>query len=148
MRKFCSGLAHTILRGTVAVSAAIAVTSCIDNAYDLDNISKEVTVGGDVVILPLGELEEKSLGELIGDANTELVDEDGVYKIKYTGEGDTFTIDGITIDNITGLSPNIDPISFSAPAASRSAKWCAPGSGSTSSPSSSAFSAATSLATD
>lgn len=116
MRKFCSGLAHTILRGTVAVSAAIAVTSCIDNAYDLDNISKEVTVGGDVVILPLGELEEKSLGELIGDANTELVDEDGVYKIKYTGEGDTFTIDGITIDNITGLSPNIDPISFSAPA--------------------------------
>lgn len=116
MRRFYSKLAHNILTFIIVASTTILGTSCIDDAYDLNNISTEITVGGDVVTLPLANIAEKSLGEIIGDKNTELVDEDGVYKIKYSGDNDTFTVDGITMPTIEGLSPAIDPITFTAPA--------------------------------
>lgn len=76
MRRFYSKLAHNILTFIIVASTTILGTSCIDDAYDLNNISTEITVGGDVVTLPLANIAEKSLGEIIGDKNTELVDED------------------------------------------------------------------------
>ncbi len=100
---------------TVALMLPAFGTACIDDGYDLENISKEVTVGGETVILPLGTMKPKSLGELIGNDIADLVDQDGVYTIKFTDEGDEFAIDGISIPHITGISPGITPVSFSAP---------------------------------
>ena len=98
----------------VAIIAA-ASTACVDDSYDLNNISTEVTIGGDVVIVPLGQIKEKSLGELIGDDIADLVDENGVYTVKFIDDGDSFDIDGIALPRITDISPEISTVTFSAP---------------------------------
>ena len=108
--------AKTALGAVVALLTATALTECVDNTYDLDNISKEVSVGGDEIILPLGKINEKSLKELLGD-DIEGFDFDSrydAYTVNYTGS-ESFVVDGIKIDPLTDLSPDIDPVSFSIP---------------------------------
>lgn len=108
---------RTVAAAAAVVSMTVGAVSCVDNAYDLDNISKEVTVGGDEVIVPLGKIKQKSLEELIGD-DIEGLDFDeryDAYTVSYPGDG-SFTVSGISIDPLENLSPKIDPVSFSAPA--------------------------------
>ena len=50
------------LLGAVCAFATIA---CVDQSFDLNNVSKEVTVGSGTTTLPLGYLNDKSLGELL-----------------------------------------------------------------------------------
>ena len=99
---------------TVAITAA-AATACIDNRYDLDNVSTEITVGGDEIIVPLGQVKEKNLGELIGNDIADLSDENGVYTAKFIDDHDSFNIDGISLPRITNISPDISAVTFSAP---------------------------------
>ena len=94
--------------------AAIAVVfvSCVDDTFRIDEVSKEVTVGGEsCMTLPLGSLKEKSIGELLGD--TEIpgleIDEDGNFRYSYAGEGGSVSIDGVTTEfEIPEISSSFD----------------------------------------
>lgn len=99
----------------LVIGVGATFSSCVDERYNLDNISPEVTIGGKEVMLPLGEIESKTLGEMLGGENEGLDVENGVYVLKFDGEGDQFTIDGFTLPTLSGLSPVIDPVAFSVP---------------------------------
>ena len=53
----------------LAVVCAFATIACVDDSFRLDNISTEVTVGSGTTTLPLGYLNDKTLGELIEGQN-------------------------------------------------------------------------------
>ena len=85
------------LLGAVCAFATIA---CVDQSFDLNNISQEVTVGSGTTTLPLGYLETKSLGDMLGDQNVEglTIDENGNFTFSYEGETETIDIEGISTE--------------------------------------------------
>ncbi len=85
------------LRECVALAALLAATACVDKEFQLDNVSTEVTIGGDVTTLPLGYLENQRLGDIISldDIEGLMLDQNGNYALAYNGEGDEITIDGV-----------------------------------------------------
>lgn len=99
--------------------AVLLFAGCIDRDFDLADTSGEITVGGEELVVPLGTIDKITLGELLENTEGITTNEEGVYQISFTSFGDDPTkyekvsIDGISIPNITGLSPQIDPISFS-----------------------------------
>ena len=99
----------------VASAALLVMTGCVDNRYDLDNISTEVTVGGDEVIIPLGKVNEKSLEELIGSDIENLECIDGVYTFRFGDEG-SISVDELSVPTIDNISPKIEPVTFKSPA--------------------------------
>lgn len=82
----------------VAAIALFAVTACVDDGFQLDEASMQVTVGGDVTTLPLGYLEKQKLGDIINLEDVEglTVDGNGNYALAFDGTGDEISIDGIT----------------------------------------------------
>ena len=107
----------------MCICAVLSFASCdqfVDKDFDIADVSGEVTVGGEELIVPLAEIPAIHLSDLIKD-NEYLNSngEDGTYQISYTSYGDdpkkyeSIKIDGISIPNITGLSPKLDPIGFS-----------------------------------
>ena len=60
------------MRAVAALVATLCATSCIDNDFRIDQVSTEITVGGEELVVPLGELERTTLGDIVGD------DEDAV----------------------------------------------------------------------
>lgn len=95
------------------VAATLAFASCVDDAYDLSDISLKMTLGADGVTLPLGKIEQRTVDSLIADKNIgNLVAEDGVYA--YRLDSTIFeTIDAIEVDPIRNVFPEIDPYLFS-----------------------------------
>ena len=97
----------------------MSFAGCIDRSFDLAETSGEITVGGEELVVPLGEISKITLNDLIGENETLKPNEEGVYQISYSSFGDdptkyeNISIDGLSIPNITGLSPKLDPISFS-----------------------------------
>ena len=85
------------LLGAVCAFAAIA---CVDDSVDLDNVSTEVTLGSGTTTLPLGFMEKKTIKDLLDEQNIEGLekDENGNLSFKYSGEGDSFSIDGVQTD--------------------------------------------------
>lgn len=81
----------------LAVVCAVVIVSCVDKNYNLDDVSTEVTVITNKTKLFIGELENKSIGDLLGDKEVDglVKDENGNYTYSYSGEGDSQTIDGI-----------------------------------------------------
>ena len=105
---------------SLCICAALSFASCIDESFDLADVSGEVTVGGDELVVPLGELDPIYLGDILKDGDfINSNGENGTYQISYTSYGDdpskyeNIKVDGISIPAITGLSPKIDPIGFS-----------------------------------
>ena len=105
---------------SLCICVALSFASCVDKSFDLADVSGEVTVGGDELVVPLGELDPIYLGDVLKDG--EFINsngENGTYQISYTSYGDDpskyeqISVDGISIPTITGLSPKIDPIGFS-----------------------------------
>ncbi len=93
--------------------AALAVPSCVDNAYDLSDISLKMTLGADGVSLPLGKIDQRRVDSLIKDKNIgNLVTEDGAYAYKLDSTIRE-TIDAIDVDPIRNVFPEIDPYLFS-----------------------------------
>ena len=98
---------------------ALLFVGCIDREFNLAETSGEVTVGGEELIVPLAEIAPITLSELLKENETITSDENGVYQIKFSSFGDDpakyeqLSIDGIEIPAITGLSPKLDPITFS-----------------------------------
>ena len=101
------------------VCVALSFAACIDREFDIAKTSGEMTIGGDELVVPLGEIDQISLNDLLGNAEGITTGEDGIYQISYSSFGDNpdkyekLSIEGISIPNITGLSPQIDPINFS-----------------------------------
>lgn len=106
------------LRYLVAVMVILAATACVDDGFQLDEASTQVTVGGDVTTLPLGYLEKQKLGDIINLEDVEglKVDESGNYALVFDGDGDEISIDGITksfdiediVTNFTAEYPSFD----------------------------------------
>lgn len=102
----------------VLFAATMLCVSCIDRDFDLADTSGEVTVGGEQLVVPLGEIDRILLGDLIKDNEAIKSDENGTYQILFSSFGDDPTkyeqlsIDGINIPAITGLSPKLNPLDF------------------------------------
>lgn len=96
------------------LSAAVVVmafTACVDNAYDLGNISLKMTLGPNGVTLPLGTF-DKTVDSLVADNDIkDLVSDDGYYAYKRDSVIKE-TIDAIVIDPIRDVIPAIDPYDF------------------------------------
>ncbi len=107
------------LFAALSVCALFAFTGCIDREFELTDISGEMTVGGEELVVPLADISKISLADLIGENEMLGTNEDGVYQISFSSFGEDPTkyekvsIEGISIPNITGLSPELEPITFS-----------------------------------
>lgn len=94
---------HLLLRpiyGTATVVSLLALVfgSCVDSNYDLDNLDKEVTIGGDNITVPLGTMKNKTLEDLLdGDDFDDLKPDEttGIYTYKHSGEPGIFEIETI-----------------------------------------------------
>ena len=103
----------------LCMCALLTFVGCIDNDFNLADVSGEVTIGGEELVVPLAEIDKITLDSLLGEQEGITTDENGTYTIMFSSFGDDPTkyekvsIDGISIPNITGLSPKLDPITFS-----------------------------------
>lgn len=81
----------------LAVVCAVVVVSCVDKNYNLDDVSTEVTVITNKTKLFIGELENKSIGDLLGDKEVDglVKDENGNFTYSYSGKGEPQAIEGI-----------------------------------------------------
>ena len=81
----------------LAVVCAVVIVSCVDKNYNLDDVSTEVTVITNKTKLFIGELENKSIGDLLGDKEVDglVKDENGNYTYSYSGKGEPQAIEGI-----------------------------------------------------
>lgn len=102
-------LKNYLYRLTGAISA-FALVACVDDSFNLDDVSTEVTIGGGTTTLPLGYLENKTLEDLLGgDIEGLLKDEEGNLSFNYSGEGDTIDIEGISTEfDIPQISKSFD----------------------------------------
>ena len=76
-------LKNYLYRLTGAISA-FALLACVDDSFNLDDVSTEVTLGSGTTTLPLGYLENKTLEELLGgDIEGLLKDEEGNLSYNY-----------------------------------------------------------------
>lgn len=80
-----------------AAMLIVVATACVDNDYRIDDVSGEVTLISGKTKLFVGELQNKTLGDLLGDTEVEGLtqDESGNFTYSYSGEGEPETIDGI-----------------------------------------------------
>lgn len=82
----------------IGAVCALAAVACVDESFDLSNVSTDITLGSDkTTVLPLGYLEEKSLGDLMSDQEIEGLekDENGNYAVHFKGEMNNLDVDGI-----------------------------------------------------
>ena len=104
---------------TLCLCAALSFVGCVDHSFDIADVSGEVTIGGEELVLPLADVDNIYLGDLLKEEDVIKSDENGVYQIYFSSFGEDPTkyeslkIDGMSIPAITGLSPQIDPFKFS-----------------------------------
>lgn len=105
---------------------ALATVACVDSDFDLSDVSSEVTIGSGSTTLPLGYLENKTIGDLIGNQTFEGLDKDenGNYVFTYDGEAGNVSIEGIPAEFVMegiqnelhvdypDLTFTMDPIEF------------------------------------
>ena len=105
--KLCIGGCRVLM-----VAMLLMFASCVDDTFRIDEVSKEVTVGGDsAVTLPLGSLNERTIGELLGDTEVSGLDVDaeGNFVYSYVGERSTVNIDGVTSEfEIPSIAASFD----------------------------------------
>lgn len=95
----------------MAACAALLLVGCVDREFDLADVSGEVTVGGEELVVPLATVNKIYLGELIEGNDVLTNDDNGVYQITFA-DGGNFEIDGVEIPPITNLSPKLEPMKF------------------------------------
>lgn len=105
---------HTFTKSCVfllAVAASV-LPSCVNNAYDLNDISLKMTLGADGITLPLGKFEALTVDSLVRKNDIkDLVVENGSYAYKLDSTIRE-TIDAISIDPVRDVIPSIDPYYF------------------------------------
>ena len=78
------------------VLSVVVATGCVDDSFRIDKVSTEVTIGQGAT-LPLGDLERKTLGDLLAEAegiDTLITKTDGGYVLGVSGDGQ-YSIGGI-----------------------------------------------------
>lgn len=96
----------------------MSFAGCVDRNFDIAEVSGEVTIGGEELLLPLGELDKIKIGELLEENKNLGNNEEGTYQISFSSFGDDPTkyeklsVEGISIPSITGLSPKLNPLEF------------------------------------
>lgn len=78
------------------VLSVVVATGCVDDSFRIDKVSTEVTIGQGAT-LPLGDLERKTLGDLLAEAegiDTLITKKDGGYVLGVSGDGE-YAIGGI-----------------------------------------------------
>ena len=93
------------------VCVAFLFVGCVDREFDLSDVSGEVTIGGEELVVPLATVDKISLADIIESNDVISNDENGVYQIKFADEGNV-EVAGIEIPSLTNLSPKIDPVTF------------------------------------
>ena len=100
---WCKALSPVMLLFT------LGLVSCFEDKYDLKkDIDMTVTVGGEKMVVPLGNTEEITLDKIIDETETFRL-EDGIYSFKKKDAIDDVKIDVEAVD-ISIDEPNIDPI--------------------------------------
>ena len=66
------------------------IVSCIDEKYDLENIDNTIQVGGEHLVLPIGETEQIKLVEFLNKDNLDFIEklENGEYALKLSDKLD------------------------------------------------------------
>ena len=90
---------HYVYRLLGAV-CAFATIACVDQSFDLNDISKEVTVGSGKTTLPIGYIEDKTIGDLLEGQEIDglTIDENGNLSFSYEGNNETINIDSISTE--------------------------------------------------
>lgn len=102
----------------LSVCAAFSFAGCIDREFELTDVSGEMTVGGEELTVPLADINNVYLSDLLKGNDVITNDGEGVYQIYFSSFGDnpnkyeSISIDGIKIPAIENLSPKLDPVSF------------------------------------
>lgn len=103
----------------LCICFALSLVGCIDRDFDLAKTNTEITIGGEELVVPLGEISKITLGDLLGENETLKPNQDGVYQIAFSSFGDNpdkyemISIDGISIPSISCNLPQLQPITFS-----------------------------------
>lgn len=82
----------------IGVVCAFSLVACVDDSFNLDDVSTEVTVGNGTTVIPLGYIENKTISDLLGGQDIEGLekDENGNLSFNYSGESDTIDIENIS----------------------------------------------------
>lgn len=85
------------LKSLFAAIFLLTATSCVDKDFQIDNVSTQVAVGGDITTLPLGYLDKQKLGDILDTDGIEALstDADGNYSLSFSGGKSHISIDGI-----------------------------------------------------
>lgn len=86
-----------LCRIAVALSAFLFV-ACVDKSFRLDEVSTEVTLGSGTTTIPLGYLNEQSIGDLLGEetmGGVTVDPETGDYSLAFSGDEASFRVEGV-----------------------------------------------------
>lgn len=85
------------MKKSLYILAALLFVGCVDEDIDLNNIQGNIGITADNLTIPLGSLKEKSLGEMIGDDNDNLISDSvtGDYSLHYAETSQSFTLNGV-----------------------------------------------------
>lgn len=103
------------LCGRVAAVSLLALTAgagaCVNDAYDLNDISLKMTLGPDGVVMPLGNMKEQSIKKLLDDSGVDtlkLDTDDGYYAYRVE-DAISESIDGIDVKPVERVMPEFEP---------------------------------------
>ena len=99
----------------LTIFGALTLASCVDNDYNLDKISPEITIGGEEMIVPITTIDPIKLSSLLGDDLDGLYEENGSYLFRFAGENETFSIEGFSLPTLSNLS-KVSHMTFKTPA--------------------------------
>ena len=104
---------------SLLVGVTFAFAGCIDREFDIAKTSGEITIGGEELVVPLGEISPIYLKDIIEENESFKSDENGNYRIIFSSsdvsgkEWEEITVDGISVPDISIPKPNINPVGFS-----------------------------------
>lgn len=96
----------------LALLALCATTSvsCVDEAYDLNDISLKMTLGADGLTLPLGTMEPKTVRDMLEESGADMLrfDTDEGYYAYQIEEAITETVQGVAVAPVEQLMPEFE----------------------------------------
>lgn len=79
------------------VAMLAAAPACVNHSYDFDALEKDITIGGENLVLPLANTGQMPVSDLVGEKLGDLVrlGSDGIYALHYEAEPISFSFDGL-----------------------------------------------------
>jgi hypothetical protein len=90
-----------LLRYTFIIILFAGMVACVDESYDLNNVSLDVEAGGEDFTIPFGHTDSIMLSDLIDESGVLTTDASGQYAITESGDTDPVDvqIDPVLIEN-------------------------------------------------